>query len=97
MRDTQAHASLAQRKAVAGGRGRWHAGLVCIAWGGRASFPEEVTLTSGWGGGLCPEVMVGKALQALGTTRSNAQRLGSIWAVQGRAPGSEWLEDGVCV
>lgn len=41
--------------------------------------------------------MVGKAHQTEGTAPAEAQRLGSVWPVQGRARDLEWLEDGACV
>ena len=40
---------------------------------------------------------MGQAQQTEGTAPAGAQRLGSVWLVQGRARDLEWLEGGVCV
>lgn len=100
-RRTQGQVSLVQWEELAvetrGGWGSSEKGLSASAWEAPPSFTEEKTLN--WEGrmALCPVSVAGRVLQAGGTACAEAQELRSIWPVQERTLGLEWLEKGVCV
>ena len=91
------------------GWGWGHAGLVCIAWGGRQASQkrwhgtekgEEDFVGRGWS---CPFLGGcflwgggggGRPTPGRGNSLHSGPEAGSIWPVHGRAPSLEQLEDG---